>query len=219
MMTKQEFYRSIERGNLQGACRYFEYWYIYKNLPKRGSVLELGAGRSALPVVIAGLDLGYITTEIDPECVEYQLNRGIPCKQVYDNYLPFDDESFDAVINASAIEHFDPEHRGDIITVSEVHRVLKPGGIFINGGLPAEDKFVLNLYAGQDNPPCIIYDEAEYKRVFLNGFKETKKEMYAMSNERPTDFVPHPGWRGAINTKPTDVFGEGNGLCVVLKKI
>ena len=67
--------------------------------------------------------------EISKEGVEMARKNGVNCYQldVDEENLPFGDDFFDAVTALELIEHlYDPDHFLD-----EVHRVLKPNGLFI----------------------------------------------------------------------------------------
>lgn len=212
-MTKEEFYRFIEKGTLQGACRYFEYWFCYRNTPEHARVLEIGAGTSALAQAIQSIRYTRVyITDIDKKAVDYQLKHKI-LSELTSNLDSFGDEMFDLVINASSIEHFDPQSDGDIKMIEQVKRVLKPGGLFINT-LPTGSKYIKS----RGTPPEKIYSELEFKLRFLPGFRVIKKKFYTDSFDQPFDFVPHSGWR-VPNFKEAFTFGDNVGLCVVLKKI
>lgn len=211
-MKKLDFYRFIEQGTIEGACRYFEYWYIYSKLPKKGNVLEIGAGKSALPLALKEKGLSVTVTDISESAVLYQAKQGLEAVQVKDCKLPFENNSFDVVISASAIEHFE----NDVEMVNEVHRVLKPNGLFILA-LPASTETITNRYAGSNHPPEKVYSEKEYKKVFLKNFTEEDRQMYVITDEQPTDFVPHAGWKTRRNFKKIKKFSKDIGLCVTLK--
>jgi SAM-dependent methyltransferase len=108
-------------------------------LPERrfGSLLEIGYGAGAVLLTLAqsverihGIDL-----DADPAEIERVLStRGVPAQlqraSVYE--LPFEDASFDLVVSFSVFEHLHEYERA----LAEVHRVLKPGGLFLLG-MPA----------------------------------------------------------------------------------
>lgn len=210
-MTKKEFYQFIEKGELQGACRYFEYWFVYKNISSHSRVLEIGAGKSMLASAIVEKDCNVYVTDIDPEAIKFQLKQGI-ISECTDNLDSYGDGMFDVVVNASAIEHF----MSDVDAIKQVSRVLKRGGLFINT-LPVGENYISNYQAGYKQPITRIYDKKTYTERFLQDFIELDREFYTDSNQEPTDFIPHDGWR-AKNFKKAFGFGENVGLCVVLQK-
>jgi ubiquinone/menaquinone biosynthesis C-methylase UbiE len=52
--------------------------------------------------------------------------------------LPFEDETFDAVLSCGVLEHVDEHSRpgNELLSLREIHRVLKPGGRFLIFQLP-----------------------------------------------------------------------------------
>jgi len=103
--------------------------------------------------------------------------------------LPFDDESFDAVVAASSIEQT-PDPRA---TLAEIHRVLAPGGRLrmyyesldrYRGGRERELSF---------GPRTVLYDrhlDEEYVRHYLLTFDAEKKCF----EEARTELGPRPAY-------------------------
>jgi 2-polyprenyl-6-hydroxyphenyl methylase / 3-demethylubiquinone-9 3-methyltransferase len=101
--------------------------------PKGKSALEVGCGGGLLCEEIARL--GFITSGIDPSeqsiatAVQHAEENGLKINYVigYGESLPFHDDSFDIVFCCDVLEHVKdlPE------VISEISRVLKPGGVFI----------------------------------------------------------------------------------------
>lgn len=96
-------------------------------------VLDLGSGRSAIPTYIAMHDKCVITAELDHDALQTQHDLSNQQPSLYlkvteANFLqlPFRDDTFDAITIISTIEHV--PYDGDIETVKELRRVLKPGG-------------------------------------------------------------------------------------------
>lgn len=100
-------------------------------------VLDLGSGRSAIPSYIAMQGKNVITAELDDAALQIQRHVSIlqPHLSLHVTaanflHLPFADETFDAITIISTIEHVPND--GDIQTVKELYRVLKPdGSLFI----------------------------------------------------------------------------------------
>lgn len=210
-MTKKEFYRFIEKGAMQGVCRYFEYFFVYQNVPENSKVLEIGPGFSALGQSLRLKGCEVHGLEIDNLAVEYQVKHGIPtninvgdCD--YKNY-------FDVVVAASSIEHFDPKHDGDIKQIEDIKKALKPSGLFIVT-IPTGDNYIKS----RTNPPEKVYTMNEFEERFLNGFEVRKMVFYEGSNDIDNDLIIHKGWKFKSN-KVVDHSGNGIGLCAVLRKI
>ncbi|KAL0094429.1 S-adenosyl-L-methionine-dependent methyltransferase [Phycomyces blakesleeanus] len=95
-------------------------------VPTGSNVVDLAAGTGIMtePLVKAG----YRVTPVEPvEAMRQELERqvGIPALEGTSWKIPVDDGSQDAVMVAQAFHWFD-----DIETLREIHRVLKPGGVF-----------------------------------------------------------------------------------------
>lgn len=224
-MDKISFYRRIEKGTIQGACRYREYWYVYQNIDMGNVVLELGPGKSMLGMTLVEKGNTVYATEIDKDANEYQQRLANAVANYYpvlvtDEKLPFEDNTFDVVVAASSIEHFDPDNNGDVLAIAETHRVLKKDGIFIIT-IPVFKMYFHNRYAGHPiHPPEKVYDEEAYKKRFLHGFEEVDRMLWRWSEKEDKDFKPHPSWiqrKGIVSTEEVTNFDNANGLCAVLR--
>jgi len=97
------------------------------------TVLDLGSGCSAIPSYIAMQGKQVIAAELDETALQtqHELSTRQPHLSLHvtaANFLrlPFADETFDAITIISTIEHVPND--GDIQTMKELRRVLKPGG-------------------------------------------------------------------------------------------
>jgi 2-polyprenyl-6-hydroxyphenyl methylase/3-demethylubiquinone-9 3-methyltransferase len=101
--------------------------------PNRGRrLLEIGAAAGGLTIAFA--ELGYSSVGLEPNAGALAAARGladslnIPCSVVSGcaEAIPFASESFDIVIASSVLEHVNNLE----LCLSEVSRVLAPGGVF-----------------------------------------------------------------------------------------
>ncbi|MBU1342649.1 MAG: class I SAM-dependent methyltransferase [Proteobacteria bacterium] len=127
MIDKAEQAKGIYSLRSKGiAYRNLEIFYHYRSVKEilpsgKGMCLDLGARDSNFKQFI--IDQGYDYVGIDINAHPSLDIVGDGCM------LPFDENSFDCVVLAQVLEHvFDPQK-----TVSEVSRVLKPGGVMVGG--------------------------------------------------------------------------------------
>ena len=101
--------------------------------PNGKSALEVGSGGGILTEEIR--KMGFVTTGIDPaeESVRTAANHAaaIGLHITYDKgtgeHLPYPDKSFDCVFCCDVLEHVQDLPK----VISEISRVLKPGGVFL----------------------------------------------------------------------------------------
>ena len=120
---------SYDKGLAGRASRKFYNLILHEmELPSGAVVLDVGCGTGALlnrladefGIIGYGIDMEEnMITEAKKKCssMSFQVSR---C-----DYMPFDDQSFDAVIACMAYHHFDNKAG----FASEAARVLKPGGL------------------------------------------------------------------------------------------
>jgi SAM-dependent methyltransferase len=98
-----------------------------RGLGERGDVLDLGCGDGRLTAELRTSSLtGVDTSGVAIERARRRVPDAAFVRVVPDERLPFDDLSFDLVLCAETIEHV----RDVQLFVSEVRRVLRPGGAF-----------------------------------------------------------------------------------------
>lgn len=105
----------------------------YGNFSKEDRVLDIGSGESTVPVFIRTKCGSTVhATDLDIDVLDIQkkycsiLNCSLNIEAHDATKLAYPAEYFDKVIAISSIEHI-PEN-GDILSVKEFSRVLKPGG-------------------------------------------------------------------------------------------
>jgi SAM-dependent methyltransferase len=124
--------------------RNLEYPLVYERLSLRKgmSVLDVGCGRSLFPLFMYWNDLHVTALEINEDYLSYlrslrnvaswgKMASSGSLELVHSDSrnIPFPDGHFDRACNIGSIEHIRDD--GDIVTIREMARVLKPGGIVV----------------------------------------------------------------------------------------
>ncbi len=90
-------------------------------------ILDLGCGDGQLTARIAAEGVDIRGIDASAAMVAAARQRGIAADEAIAEQLPFSDATFDAVFSNAALHWV----RGQDAMMSEVHRVLKPGGRFV----------------------------------------------------------------------------------------
>ena len=131
--TKAADVYETDHAGIYEMCRK-DYPPILEELKKRPfkNLLDVGCGTGPMiellleefdDIVCTGLDL-------TPRMIEVASAKGLPHARFVvgdSENMPFENESFDAVICANSFHHYPNPDK----FIAEVHRVLQPGGIFV----------------------------------------------------------------------------------------
>jgi len=121
------------------------YEFLSKKIAPSLKVLNIGVGKGGLEDILIAKNVDMFCLDPSVKSIEAIRHRhGLKEKaQVgYSQSMPFDDSYFDAVVMSEVLEHLDEDVTR--LTLNEVKRVLKPGGIFI-GTVPANEVLADNL--------------------------------------------------------------------------
>jgi len=165
---------------------FIEFNEILKHLMKHGvrSVLDVGCGAGTLCRLLEMLDIRCIGIDIDCsrarcECIEHDIRKP----------LPFNDDSFDAVVSQHVIEHIEREYQ--LLALKEMVRVARKIVVVLtpNARFEAKVEDVTETEGGphkhvltteearwlcKDIPNCSVYEmdsffyaSADYRRAAL----------------------------------------------------
>jgi SAM-dependent methyltransferase len=163
---------------------------ILQNLHKGSRVLEIGCGGGQMREWVSARGLTYIGTDISKTRVlEHLRVHGGPDYLCDAHFLPFRDEAFDAVYTSAVTEHIADLH----LMMSEVMRVLKPGGVYMGNGSFLEP----------------WNDDSYYHQSPLGAFRSLRRVGFD---------VPYV-WPGVGYTAFTAMFLMGNRLTKMLQPL
>ena len=145
-------------------------------LPKDSLILDVGSGRGLWPFSLA--ELGYKVIGIDYAKSVVEKNnsevkfRGLAGRIRFMEAdaldIPFEDASFDAVTDFGLLQHLDPSDWHTYVT--ELSRVLKPGGLLMLVALSRETKVFLNWTPH-------VSPEGKFERDGVTYYFFTKEEV------------------------------------------
>ncbi len=144
------------------------------HLKKTNKILDVGCGRCEVLDAFSklGLDVSGIDASERIRCFAPKTISKLEILDFSKELLPFGDNEFDVVFTKSVIEHiFDPTH-----LMTEILRILKPGGIFISL-TPEWESQMKTFY---DDPTHIHpYQPKGLKDLLvLSNFKDPHAEIF-----------------------------------------
>ena len=162
--------------------------YLLKYLDKDSVSLECGCGLGQWVVYMSRRGYKMAGVEIVPECIrvckEYYPDADIKVGDVRE--LPYPDNYFGGYISIGVLEHM---IEGPDRSISEMHRVLKPGGVAIVI-VPALNYFMRLWYPLREAAVRVFRYNALLRRIFgrpgftgniedsRNRLEEIKKQFY-----------------------------------------
>jgi len=140
----------------------FDLDLVRRLVPSGSQVLDIGAVPLLLTASLGGLDYGVTGVDLDPTRFATTIESlGLEIRgcNIEREALPFPDDAFDAIVFNELFEHL----RIDLIfTLSEVLRVLKPGGqlLLSTPNLRSLSGWINFLFRGRGYALCgDVYDE------------------------------------------------------------
>lgn len=158
--------------------------YLLRFLQSSQRTLNIGIGSGSLERL--GLAKGVEMYSLDPSepgiaQLRSSTGMGERAQVGYAQHMPFDDNFFDAVVMSEVLEHLDDDTLA--ASLSEVHRVLKPGG-YLLASTPYREELDSNKTVC---PQCgCVFHRWGHVQTF------DKESMYAVITR--SGLVPHRIW-------------------------
>ncbi len=109
----------------------FAYEFAKEQIPQGSTILEVGCGEGYGANLLSPKVKKIIALDVDEETIAHALKKYGLENCVFKTYdgvkIPYEDNTFDAVISFQVIEHV----KNDAGFVSEIHRVLRKDGLFL----------------------------------------------------------------------------------------
>ena len=170
--------------------------YLRPLLPRTGRSLEVGCGSARMSAMLAAQ--GY-----DTVCLDFSGTALTSARRNYDTvgaagvltqgdayHLPFRDGSFDVVLSAGLLEHFeDPQP-----IVNEMVRTLRPGGVFYSDIVPRKFSLFRSLNfltLGGSRQSALIYERGFTKAEIRSMLRDAgcgEVDVFPMSVHLPQKF-------------------------------
>lgn len=174
------YFQNEGAASFEAALPRYQYLLsgLRKHIKSPSAVLNIGVGSGKLEGLL--LEAGYKVAALDPDAsaINKLASMGVNAKTGVAERLPFEDAAFDAVIASEVLEHLDQDNC--IQAISEIRRVLKPGGHFL-GTVPYREQLTDNLTVC---PHCgerfhrwghrQTFDESYLAALFVGGFELEK---------------------------------------------
>jgi Methylase involved in ubiquinone/menaquinone biosynthesis len=130
----------------------------------KNTILEIGAGTGRDGHYFQENQFEVVCVDLSSEMVRLCKEKGLDARQMDVRELTFDDGQFDSVYAMNSLLHVPKAEIGDVL--ANIHRVLKPGGLFFYG-----------VYGGESSEGIWDKDAYEPKRFFA---MYTDEELQAL---------------------------------------
>lgn len=112
--------------------RYCKEYFIYSNVQQPGKVLDLGCGSGRFGILKTRPGVTLYGVDVTNSGFDNARSVGYDQLVAHDILqLPFEDNFFDYVVSLDVLGHVEAKDKGRLLT--EIRRVLKPGGLTLHG--------------------------------------------------------------------------------------
>ncbi len=132
-LSREEYDKYALEFSDTRQCFWEELKFLKEYVDVEYKVLDIGCGNGRLLDLFENIDINYTGVDSSKELIAIaQKLKGFKGTFIQADALslPLEDNSFDAVFSIAVLHHI-PSKENRMKFISEAHRVLKPGGIFV----------------------------------------------------------------------------------------
>jgi SAM-dependent methyltransferase len=155
--SDKNYFDYLAKRSVIGAI--YRNFILYPRLNRflKGNALDVGCGIGDMLAFRANT----VGVDVNSYNVDFCQKRKLDASLMKQDQLAFESESFDSVLLDNVLEHIESPR----LLLTEIKRVLKPGGVFLIG-VPGIKGYV------SDNDHKVFYDEAALSLLAAeHGFK------------------------------------------------
>jgi SAM-dependent methyltransferase len=177
----------LQFNNLLTAGQYRRlYRIVLKRFRKGDRVLDWGGGNGHFSLFLAGQGFQTHAFSLENPPPAFKLLEEDRCEYAKGRKddpvsLPYPEDFFDAVISVGVLEHVRDSGGDERASLGEIHRVLKPGGLFIAYHVPNEwswIEFLSSFFPGKHHHRWRFTKKSLKKLVESRGFELSEIRNY-----------------------------------------
>lgn len=203
-----EYYRtrdeSLRLGRGEGLVEFERTQHLIRQvIPPASRVVDVGGGDGVHARWLVADGHEVVTVDLVAEHVERARGSGLSAQVGDARALPFPNSSFDVVLLLGPLYHL--RDLGDrMLALSEVKRILRPGGLFVGAAINRSAVLVDAIRKGSIVDPGV---RAVLERIAVVGHDDTGTGSGAMYFHRSEDFLAEVVGAGFIDVRLRGVEG------------
>ena len=169
-------------------------------VPAGARVLDWGSGCAVFSFALASeghtVDAADFVVPLMREFIEKQTADRFSFSQLHDPVsLPYASQTFDAVLSVGVLEHVRETGGDELASLREIHRVLKPSGVFLCAHLPNKYSWIEAIVRFLDRPALRGHPYRYTRRDIASlaeraGFRAEVIRSYGLVPRNPLSALP-----------------------------
>ena len=183
-----EFWNTFPRSFLDRFIDLSLLHFDQREKSSRGFVLDVGSGPGRDGLILQSVGLNVVCLDASRAMIDLSTERGL--KSVLGDLLslPFENESFDSVWAYTSLLHIPKSQM--TIALSEIHRVLKPNGVFALGMIEGDEELYRSSSGVTLERWFSFYQKEELETLLIeSGFEIVYFEMFKPRSKNYLQFI------------------------------